>query len=84
MNIPNIPWKKFLGRNLKNEKKIEAKIDEAHEIKNAMTVDVLRIKKKVDKINENTFNKLAEISNDLGSVTYSIAIATGGKNRGLK
>ena len=84
LTIPKIPWKKLMGSDGVNEKKIEEKREEAHEIKNEMTKDILHIKRRIDRINTNTFNKLTEISADLESVTYNIAIASGGKKRGLK
>ena len=84
MRLPKISWKKLMGRDERNEEKIEAKREEAHSIKNAITKDVLKIQKKVDKINKATNIKLNEISVDLKTVTYNIAIATGAKKRGLK
>lgn len=83
MKLPTIFWKKFLGIDVKNEQKVEAKIEQAHAIKNAITRESLVNEKKIYKINKKTYDKLVEITNDLASVTYSIAIATGGKKRGL-
>lgn len=80
----NTWWRRLLGRSRKNEKILDEKAQEAHQIKNSMTKDVLRIQKKVDKINLHTNQKLNEVSEDLKSVTYRIAVATGGKKRGLK
>lgn len=73
-----------MGSDGKNDQKVEEKREEAHAIKNEITRDVLRIKQKVDRINKATYNKLSEISVDLETVTYNIAVATGGKKRGLK
>lgn len=77
-------FKRLLGRLPKNEAIVERKTIEAHQIKRAMTEDSLRSQKKVDRINVNTYRKLSEVSANLQSVTYNIAIATGGKKRGLK
>lgn len=68
----------------KSAKVVQQRSEEAHDIKNAMQEDVLRIKKKIDKINEDTYEKLKEVSVELDSVTYKIAVATGAKKRGLK
>jgi hypothetical protein len=75
MNI----FKMFLGSDGGAAEEVEAKSHEAHDIKNQMTGDILRIKSKVDKLNKNTNTKLNQISADLESVTYKIAVATGGK-----
>lgn len=75
--------KLLLGVSGKNDEVIERKSQEAHDIKNDITKDILRTKKKVDKINLDTTKKLKEVSNDLNSITYKIAVATGGKKRGL-
>lgn len=56
------------------------KRDEAHDIKNKMTKDTLRTKLKVDKINRRTSKTLQKLGND---VTYRIAVAQGGRQRGL-
>ncbi len=77
--------KDVVGKESKiNDQKVEEKRVEAHDLKNQMTTDILRIKKKVDKINKDTNIKLQEISADLETVTYQIAVATGAKKRGLK
>lgn len=76
--------KKLLGSNNGSAEKIEAKTQEAHDIRNQMTSDSLRSKERVDIINLNTYHKLQKISDDLADVTYTIAIATGAKRRGFK
>lgn len=77
-------FKKLLGSDGQAEEIVQGKREEAHQIKNQMTRDILHIKKRVDKINRDTNVKLNEISVDLETVTYNIAIATGAKKRGLK
>lgn len=69
---------------VESDKQVEEKRTEAHDLKNKMTTDILRIQKKVDKINKDTNAKLQEVSIDLKTVTYNIAVATGGKKRGLQ
>jgi len=77
-------FKKLMGSDGENAYIVEKKGQEADVIKHAMNKDIHRIKKKVDRLNRNTYNKLSEISSDLESVSYRIAVATGGKRRGLK
>jgi len=74
----------FMGRSYKNEKQLQKKEVEATAIKTGMNKDITRIKRKVDKLNRTTHDKLNQISIELETVTYHIAIATGGKKRGLK
>lgn len=76
-------FKKMLGVDHLLEEKIALKREEAHTIKNEMTKDFFRMKQKTDRINLKTNKKLNEIDKDLHSVTYRIAVATGGKSRGL-
>lgn len=77
-------YKKLMGSDGKNAQKLEQKTVEADIIKMGMNKDVTRIKQKVDRLNINTYNKLSEISKELESVSYRIAIVTGAKRRGLK
>lgn len=76
--------KRFLGSDGENADQLEKKRKEAVAIKHGMNNNIIRIKKKVDALNATTTSRLAEISADLDSVTYHIAIATGAKRRGLK
>lgn len=77
-------FKKILGSDGGNQEKIDSKNYQAHSIKNQMTTDILRIKRNIDKINKDTNQKLKQVSIDLESVTYNIAIAQGGRKRGMK
>ena len=74
----------FMGRSYKNEMQLQKREGEAIAIKSKMHSDITRIRHKVDRLNTETYNKLHQISVELESVTYHIAIATGGKKRGLK
>ena len=68
----------------KSDVKVQVKTDEAEKIKRSMHREVTRVQKKVAKFNRISRIRLEEISVDLESITYKIAIATGGKKRGLK
>lgn len=81
--MPNI-IRKLLGLNGKTTAIVEERTIEADSIKNEMLGDINRIKRKVDRLNQSTNSKLKAISNDIDSITYKIAVATGGKNRGLR
>lgn len=77
-------FKKLLGSDGHNAQIVKRKTLEAEGIKQSIHDDMLRIKKKVDRVNKNTNTKLNEISADISTVTYRIAIVTGAKRRGLK
>jgi hypothetical protein len=77
-------FRKLLGNDCKKDDLVNLKREEAHVIKNEMTKDILHVQRKIDKVNKDTNNKLNEISVDLKNITYHIAVATGGKKRGLR
>lgn len=77
-------YKKLMGSDGQNAVLLEKRESQANAIKQSMEHDVAKVKKKVDLLNQSTYTSLTEISSDLDSITYRIAIATGGKKRGLR
>ena len=75
---------KLLGMNGKKRLEVRDKTEEADAISSAMTRDIIRVNRKVSRLNQATNSKLIEIQADLDSITYKIAVATGAKKRGLK
>lgn len=76
--------RQFFRGDGKSDVKVQTKTDEAEKIKRSMHRDVVRVQKKVEKFNRMSQTTLDEISIDLESITYKIAVATGGRKRGLK
>lgn len=76
--------RQFFRGDGKSDVKVQTKTDEAEKIKRSMHRDVIRVQKKVEKFNRMSQTTLDEISIDLESITYKIAVATGGRKRGLK
>ena len=79
MNI----FKKLMGSDGGADEKVRASRVEANEIKRQIEIDGQRTRNHMDTIDKRTNVKLNRISADLKSVTYRLAIAQGGKKRGL-
>lgn len=75
--------RQFFRGDGKSDVRVQVKTDEAEKIKRSMHREVTRVQRKVEKFNRISQTRLQEISIDLESITYKIAIATGGKKRGL-
>lgn len=75
---------KILGRSERKNAIVQSKNEEADLISKEMLGNIKTVTEKVDRLNQDTSSKLEEISIELQSITHKIAIATGGKNRGLR
>lgn len=76
--------RQFFRGDGKSDVRVQVKTDEAEKIKRSMHREVTRVQKKVERFNQMSRTTLDEISVDLESITYKIAVATGGKKRGLR
>lgn len=75
---------KLLGRSDRKNAIVESKNQEADVVFEEMLREMQIVTRKVDRLNLVTSSKLVDISSDLQTITERIAIATGGKNRGLR
>lgn len=75
--------KKLFGMNGHKKAVVQQKTEEADFLSHQLSTEIRRVTRKVNRLNQQTNSKLDEIHADLESITYRIAVATGGKKRGL-
>lgn len=67
----------LLGKGEKDEKIIQEKTEQAHDIKNSVQQDLISLKQDVDIFNKDMQKHLTHISRKIGDVAEQIAVASG-------